>query len=54
MARDYGLRSQKRTSSCIKEVVLSLGCCFYGVVPAVSDNPEEAKLFPCFLVAEVA
>ena len=48
------LRYWKRTSSCFEEVVLSLGCCFYGIVSTVSDYPEEAQLFPRFLVAEVA
>jgi hypothetical protein len=37
-----------------EEVALSLGCCFYGIVSAVSDYPEKSELFPCFLVAEVA
>jgi hypothetical protein len=37
-----------------EEVALSLGCCFYGIVSAVSDYPEKSELFSCFLVAEVA
>ncbi len=51
---DCRLRYCMRTSSCFEEVALSLGCCFYGIVSAVSDYPEEAELFPRFLVAEVA
>ncbi len=51
---DCRLRYCTRTSSCFEEVALSLGCCFDRIVSTVSDYPEEAELFPRFLVAEVA
>jgi len=38
----------------VKRFSFSLGCCFYGVVSAVSDYPEETELFPRFLIAEIA
>ena len=50
---DCRLRS-KGTCLRFEEVDFSLGCRFYRVVSAVPDYPEEAELFPRFLVAEVA